>query len=36
MDTPLRHIKTNIVQSIRAHRVADLQEAAQPMGHHIL
>jgi RNAse (barnase) inhibitor barstar len=36
MDTPLRHVKTNIVQSIRAHRVADLQGAAQHLGHHFL
>jgi len=36
MDTPLRHIKTNIVQSIRAHRVADLQQSAQQLGHHFL
>ena len=36
MDTPLRHVKTNIVQSIRAHRVADLQLAAQHLGHHFL
>ena len=36
MDTPLRHVKTNIVQSIRAHRVADLQQAAQHLGHHFL
>ena len=36
MDTPLRHVKTNIVQSIRAHRVADLQHAAQHLGHHFL
>ncbi len=36
MDTPLRHVKTNIVQSIRAHRVPDLQEAAQQLGHHFL
>ena len=36
MDSPLRHVKTNIVQSIRAHRVADLQQAAQQLGHHFL
>jgi hypothetical protein len=29
MDTPLRTVRTNIVQSIRAFRVPDLQEAAQ-------
>ena len=33
---PLRTIKTNIVQSIRAFRVPDLQEAAQGLGHHFL
>ena len=33
---PLRNVKTNIVQSIRAFRVADLQNAAQQMGHHFL
>lgn len=36
MDTPLRTVRTNIVQSIRAFRVADLQEAAQSLGHHFL
>ena len=36
MDTPLRTVRTNIVQSIRAFRVADLQEAAQGLGHHFL
>jgi len=36
MDTPLRTVKTNIVQSIRAFRVPDLQEAAQALGHHFL
>jgi RNAse (barnase) inhibitor barstar len=33
---PLRTVKSNIVQSIRAHRVADLQAAATEMGHHFL
>jgi RNAse (barnase) inhibitor barstar len=33
---PLRHMKTNIVQSIRAHRVEDLQAAATELGHHFL
>ncbi|WP_342620224.1 barstar family protein [Rhodoferax sp. GW822-FHT02A01] len=36
MDTPLRTVRTNIVQSIRAFRVQDLQEAAQALGHHFL
>ena len=36
MDTPLRSVRTNIVQSIRAFRVAELQEAAQGLGHHFL
>ena len=36
MDAPLRNVRTNIVQSIRAFRVSDLQEAAQHMGHHFL
>ena len=36
MDTPLRTVRTNIVQSIRAYRVPDLQEAAQALGHHFL
>lgn len=36
MDMPLRSVKTNIVQSIRAFRVQDLQEAAQQLGHHFL
>jgi RNAse (barnase) inhibitor barstar len=33
---PLRTVKPNIVQSIRAHRVADLQAAATELGHHFL
>ena len=35
-DMPLKGVRTNIVQSIRAHRVSDLQEAAQKLGHHFL
>jgi len=35
-DTPFKGVRTNIVQSIRAHRVSDLQEAAQKLGHHFL
>ena len=27
-ETPLKGVRTNIVQSIRAHRVQDLQDAA--------
>jgi RNAse (barnase) inhibitor barstar len=33
---PLSSVKTNIVQSIRAFRIQDLQEAAQGLGHHFL
>ena len=36
MDMPLRTVRNNIVQSIRAFRVQDLQEAAQGLGHHFL
>ncbi len=36
MDTPLRTVRTNIVQSIRAFRVHDLQDAARQLGHHFL
>ncbi len=36
MDTPLRTVRTNIVQSIRAFRVSDLQDAATSLGHHFL
>src|SRR6187402_2675863 len=36
MDMPLRTVRTNIVQSIRAFRVSDLQEAAPGSGHHFL
>ena len=35
-DAPLRGVRSNIVQSIRAFRVPDLQEAAQALGHHFL
>ncbi|MCW5220677.1 barstar family protein [Verminephrobacter aporrectodeae] len=35
-ETPLRGVRTNIVQSIRAFRVQDLQDAATAMGHHFL
>jgi len=35
-ELPLRGIRTNIVQSIRAFRVPDLQQAAQALGHHFL
>lgn len=36
MEMPLRHVRPNIVQSIRAHRVDELQAAAEKMGHHFL
>lgn len=36
METPLRNVRPNIVQSIRAFRVNDLQEAAKALGHHFL
>lgn len=36
MDKPLRTVRPNIVQSIRAFRVQDLQEAATDLGHHFL
>lgn len=35
-DAPLRGVRANIVQSIRAHRVQDLQEAAAVLGQHFL
>ncbi len=35
-ETPLKGVRTNIVQSIRAHRVQDLQDAATQLGHHFL
>lgn len=36
VETPLRGVRQNIVQSIRAFRVPELQEAAQTLGHHFL
>ena len=36
MDTPLKTVRANIVQSIRAFRVPDLQDAAKTLGHHFL
>jgi len=33
---PLRGVRSNIVQSIRAHRICDLQDAAAALGHHFL
>lgn len=35
-DTPLKNVRSNIVQSIRAFRVQDLQDCAKAMGHHFL
>lgn len=35
-DTLLRGVRPNIVQSIRAYRVHDLQETARTLGHHFL
>jgi RNAse (barnase) inhibitor barstar len=35
-DVPLRNVRPNIVQSIRAFRVQELQEAAQSLGQHFL
>jgi len=35
-DLPLKNVRPNIVQSIRAFRVHDLQQAAQALGHHFL
>ena len=35
-DTLLKGVRTNIVQSIRAFRVQDLQETATMLGHHFL
>ena len=35
-DMPLRGIRPNIVQSIRAFRVSDLQDAAKSLEHHFL
>jgi RNAse (barnase) inhibitor barstar len=35
-ETPLKGVRSNIVQSIRAHRVQELQDAASALGHHFL
>jgi len=35
-DTPLRGVRNNIVQSIRAFRVQELQDAARTLGQHFL
>jgi RNAse (barnase) inhibitor barstar len=35
-ETPLKGVRSNIVQSIRAFRVQDLQETATRLGHHFL
>ena len=35
-ETPLKGVRSNIVQSIRAFRVQDLQETATKLGHHFL
>lgn len=35
-ELPLRNVRQNIVQSIRAYRVQDLQEAARELGNHFL
>ncbi len=35
-ETSLKGVRNNIVQSIRAHRVQDLQDAARGLGHHFL
>jgi RNAse (barnase) inhibitor barstar len=36
MDQPLRNVRSNIVQSIRAFTVQGLQSAAEQLGHHFL
>ena len=36
MDTPLRNVRTNIVQSIRAYGVKDLEAAVEQLGHHFM
>ena len=36
MDQPLRNVRTNIVQSIRAYTVKELEAAAEQLGHHFL
>ena len=35
-DTPLRNVRPNIVQSIRAYRIPDLQKAAETLEAHFL
>ncbi len=35
-EAPLRGVRSNIVQSIRAFRIQDLQDAARSLGHHFL
>ena len=35
-DTPLRNVRPNIVQSIRAYRIPDLQKAAETLGEHFM
>jgi RNAse (barnase) inhibitor barstar len=35
-EAPLRGVRNNIVQSIRAFRVQELQDAARSLGHHFL
>lgn len=35
-ETPLKGVRSNIVQSIRAFRVQDLQDTARAVGHHFL
>jgi hypothetical protein len=35
-EAPLKGVRSNIVQSIRAFRVPELKEAAQNLGHHFL
>jgi RNAse (barnase) inhibitor barstar len=35
-EAPFKGVRSNIVQSIRAYRVSDLQDAAQNLGHHFL
>ena len=35
-DTPLKGVRSNIVQSIRAFRVQDLQDSARALGQHFL
>ena len=35
-ETPFKGVRSNIVQSIRAYRVSELQDAAQKLGQHFL